>query len=279
MKKAIILIICLLLVLFQSAFVYAEGNDIIPTNVQKVAQDSLISIKAKISLDPSGWGFADESEIDKLVLGQGQLVHFLGTENIEKSSDTSLSQLEVDSIDPVWLYTLELDGTAKIFLEVSTQDDGASYYLLGFGGKADLYQKAKVQFLQMLLAKDLNSNIVLYSASGRYILASPNSTTEWALPVPIYAEIDSVENWEASQLWTSSEVIQVIRDGMSKHQEGSYGGDFDFSQKPSTRTSANKSPYLWIIIPIIALVVFTIFMVMRITNKSISLKRKPPVSQ
>lgn len=274
MKKLITIFICLVIGLVQTMLVFGEANTIIPDGVQKIAQDGFKTVKAKISTNPLDWGFSKDIEIDKLVLGQGQLVHFLGTENIEKTSNSSLSQLEDNSIDPVWLYTLDLDGTARIFLEVSTNDKGMSYYLLGYGGFAGLYQKTQNQFHQMLLEKGLDSNSVLYSISGRYIFASLNGETEWALPVPINAEIENADIWKASQLWTSIEILKVISDAKNNYQEGSYGSFINFSQKPEKNTPSNKNLFIRIIILSILLFAFSIIIIRWKIKNRISMKLK-----
>lgn len=128
----------------------ASLDSSLPDAVQKVAEDNFDKALAKVSDDPESWGFDSKDDLSHATLGDGILVHFIGSGILAENGGPFLSSYEDNSIYPIWSFTIDIEGIPKTFLEVGTDDGGLTYYLFGFGGNAKWFSSAQDQFLSMI---------------------------------------------------------------------------------------------------------------------------------
>jgi hypothetical protein len=262
MKRAICIIFILLLIAGINLSVSSLGDTSIPPDVQTTAGNSMKIVKAKMSEKPGLFGFESKWDIEKLTQGHSWQVHFIGINKIGEPTIHHISQLEDESIIPVFIFTLGFEGSIKALFTVGNEG-GAEYHLVEFSGYGDyirVFESTLIQFSQMVQRKGAATETLLYSIAGRYIFIASVGNTEYALPVPVSSEIDfsKIQEWNAERLWTSEEIIQVIKDAKKNYKPGVLGNGISFSKAPIVNMSWPWYSYVIILAGFIPVVVFSI---------------------
>lgn len=152
MKKFLMVLItatmlCTLFVpCFASNSEFSSEYTDIPLEVEKEAQEALSWVGNTVLSDKDKWGL-DESLSEKdLSLGQGVKVNYLNTERLEKKTPNTLSGVIADDSDVTWLYTIDANGVALIYLEIGYENGECK--VLQYGGDASTYGKLRNELIK-----------------------------------------------------------------------------------------------------------------------------------
>lgn len=152
MKKFLMVLItatmlCTLVIpCFASNSEFSSEYTDIPLEVEKEAQKALSWVGDTVLSDKDKWGL-DESLSEKdLSLGQGVKVNYLNTEQLEKKTPNTLSSVIADDSDVTWLYTIDANGVALIYLEIGYENGECK--VLQYGGDASTYGKLRDELIK-----------------------------------------------------------------------------------------------------------------------------------
>lgn len=171
MKKFLMVLItaimlCTLVVpCFASNSGFSSEYTDIPLEVEKEAQEALSWVGDTVLSDKDKWGL-DESLSEKdLSLGQGVKVNYLNTERLEKKTPNTLSSVIADDSDVTWLYTIDANGVALIYLEIGYENGECK--VLQYGGDASTYGKLRNELIKKYGRQNI---VVLNGGSYNYFV-------------------------------------------------------------------------------------------------------------
>lgn len=226
--------IALLLICAFNGNIFAESSAI-PQDVLTVANDGVKFVKTKMESNPERWGFSDVNEVNRLTLGEGFRVNYIGSDKLSKASGNSLAELIDPNIIETWEFTLDLDGNPKVFLTVAFEN--GAYQVVHFGGNADSFGIAKSNFKSLANDKGVTSKPTLISAGKTYYFLSELNDEELILPVKSGSNASIKDN---DQLRPASEIINELKDIKKDSAEGTRRGG-STSNIASTTTIGSKS--------------------------------------
>jgi len=114
----------------------------VPDEAVAAVQQGLRIFHAKVAADPEKWGLERASEAERVVLGEGYRIAYIGRSVYTASNDASILTLEDTSLYPTCVFTIDLDGKPESFVTVCRMG-GGEYQFADFGGDATYFGIAR----------------------------------------------------------------------------------------------------------------------------------------
>lgn len=215
MKKYFALFVAVFMVLSLGTSAYATSGSDVPHEVLAVAESGVGLIQTKMSSNPERWGFEDATEIENLTLGEGFHVMFVGGSQLKSATGQSIDEIIDTNIIDTWEFTLDANGTSKVFLTVGYED--GAYRIVHYGGNAEAFGTARNNLVGLARSNDLTLPKELVNASGKYYFVATGDE-EFVLPVEPIAS-----NAKTTSLMTISALTEKLRE-MQPVNDGERGG-------------------------------------------------------
>lgn len=183
MKKILFGIMSLALILLLGINVLADGTaGVIPEDVLATAQKGLPAIKSTFFSDPDKWGFENKDEVEKIELGQGYLLKYVGA--TDSKSVGSVNELIDEKVTVQnWVFTLDINGSPKSFMMVGYENGECK--VVGYGGdnEAKLFGETRKQILSSAKNGDttISDELAVYQ-SQKYFLVNQKGV-EYVVPL------------------------------------------------------------------------------------------------
>ncbi len=223
MKRSIlVLAISTCLILLAGALCGATSeprNPAVPDEAVAAAQQGLRMFHDKVSADPEKWGLESSSDAERVVLGEGYRIAYIGRSVYTASNDVSILSLEDTSLYPTCVFTIDMDGKPESFVTVCTMGSG-EYQFADFGGDATYFGIARDAFRKV--AGDSIAPILM-RFRGQYLMVLEKDGKESILPVPFDAASAAIVASGQGFVETSS-VIESMKAANEESTEGASGG-------------------------------------------------------
>lgn len=161
-----------------------------PIQAQGVAEDvvsfanteGLSLIKEGLSKDPEGYGYANDTEIGEITVGEGMQIHFIDGAKLMEASD---SLLETVTPQESWEFLILSNGVPKSKMVIQ-KDSNGSYQVNEFGGNPETLAYA-IQALQTegnvsepTLIRERDEYIAAFKKDNQELIIAPQqaSSTE-----------------------------------------------------------------------------------------------------
>lgn len=214
-------------------------NPAVPDEAVAAAQQGLRMFHDKVSADPEKWGLESSSDAERVVLGEGYRIAYIGRSVYTASNDVSILTLEDTSLYPTCVFTIDLDGESESFVTVCRMG-GGEYQFAEFGGDATYFGIARDAFRKV--AGDSISPILI-RFGGKYLMVLEKDGEESILPVPFDAASAAIVASGQGFVETSS-VIESMKAANDENGEGMAGGTSLDVWKNSSRQLTDSTPCL-----------------------------------
>ncbi len=237
MKRNIFLLAIIAILVFPS-YVYGSQEDK-SQNIVLKAEEILESMKEDIAKRPVFWGFKGNDDLESIVLSEPHRMITTGL-----ISDTNVTRLDqMSERKNKWLFTLDIDGESKAFIEIGSLEGDDSCVLLSFGGMPEEYNKAKEYAIQCARNNDMeiSPKIVQYSGFSCYgLVLLDQENQEYILPVSEFREYQKEETPRVINVSGFASQLKFEQDYANAHEdETGYGGLFSYG---SCLTEENLLP-------------------------------------
>ncbi len=206
MKKIFFIVSIMLILCSNGIFSYGLDLDM-SDEALKEATSVAEMVKLHLASNPEKWGYSSSEEVERLTLGQGYRIEFVGRSHLEKRVTRS-DELLMDNMD-MWEFTLDLDGHPKTFLTVGKEE--GRWKLIGFGGDATNFGYAKntIEKLSQKKGYTVLCNIMKYKTDYSFMCIDENETV-FILPVAQKFQISS--NFDGKHLLSVTEWLDELKE-------------------------------------------------------------------
>ena len=194
-------------------------NPAVPEDAVAAAQQGLRIFHDKVAADPEKWGLESSSDGERVVLGEGYRIAYIGRSVYTASNDASIIMLEDKSLYPTCVFTIDLDGKPESFVTVCRMG-GGEYQFAVFGGDASNFGIARDAFRKV--AGDSIAPILM-QFGGQYLMVLEKDGKESVLPVPFDAATAAIVASGQGFVETST-VIESMKVSNDESVEGASGG-------------------------------------------------------
>ena len=206
----------------------ANGASQIPEEVYLAAQKGISFFKAKVGPHAEKYGFKDIDQVDRVTLGRGFRLHYIGPERLATGRTESL----LDLVDPVdaWEYTVDVDGSPQAFLTIGLEDE--VYRVVHFGGDATNFGKTYDNFERFVTARSAKTVPTLVKAGPVYYFVGVVANEEVVLPALSEANASQANGMDNTELRSASEVVRYLREQLRGSVEVELGGIGSTTARP-----------------------------------------------
>jgi hypothetical protein len=241
MKRATACLILLATMVFLAGTVCSASTDkqvaSAPAEAITAAQKGLDLFVGKASAEPEKWGLDLASDAERVVLGEGYRIAYIGRAAFTAADDVSILSLEDKSLYPTCVFTIVLDGKPKSFVTVC-RIGGGDYQFADFGGDATYFGIAREAFRKV--AGDAIAPILMQYA-GQYFMILEKDGKETVLPVPFDDSTAAIVGSGQGFVETSA-VIKSIKAENQANADGTAGGSSLDVWKSGSRQVTDSTP-------------------------------------
>jgi hypothetical protein len=190
----------------------------VPSEAIVAARQGVDRFVGKATAEPARWGLDRSTDAERVVLGEGYRIAYIGRSAFTASNDASILSLEDRSLYPTCLFTIDLDGGSKSFVTVC-RIGGGDYQFADFGGDATYFGIAREAFRKV--AGDSVAPILM-QFGGQYFMVLEKDGRESVLPVPFDAATATIVESGQGFVATSA-VIERFKEENKANVEGTAG--------------------------------------------------------
>lgn len=253
MKKIVLLMVIVTLGLLSygnQTNAEAPYNDGINSKLLKFAQTQGVdTFKEIVSQDPTGYGYDDINQVNKIQLGHGFRVHFIDSDKLNKANNkNSISSIIKKTNE--WDFFIELDGNPISFITISREN--STFEVVSVGG----YSKNADVALNKALEKNKITDIKLIRDKGIRFFAPLHDDVVISEVPQSY----SSERLEKAKKIKSEDFINVLKE-IQNNSSIKDGGSLSslYTDNATEYSSGTKYFYMVIISLLIAFCTVYIF--------------------